>query len=101
MATKTLSKDYWYFYLTLIGSRIIGALHRYLISVGVLKEENSHLHSYIMMGVAHCVHSYGYFMQPYILKDDMYGLYEKMSALTFEEQKWHISAMTYNHRRLS
>jgi hypothetical protein len=37
VATKTLSKDYWYFYLTIIGSRIIGALHKYLISAGVLK----------------------------------------------------------------
>ena len=31
VATKTLSKDYWYFYLTFIGSRIIGAFHKYLM----------------------------------------------------------------------
>lgn len=101
VATKTLNKDYWYFYLTLIGSRLIGALHRYLIARGVLREESSHWHSYVMMGVAHCVHSYGYFLHPYILKDDMYGLYEKMSALTPEEQKWHTSTLRYNHRRLT
>jgi hypothetical protein len=37
VASKTLNKDYWYFYLTFIGSRLIGALHKYLISVGILK----------------------------------------------------------------
>ena len=31
VATKTLSKEYWYFYLTFIGSRIIGAFHKYLM----------------------------------------------------------------------
>jgi len=31
VATKTLSKDYWYFYLTFIGSRLIGAVHKHLI----------------------------------------------------------------------
>lgn len=75
-------------------------MHKYLISLGVLKEENSHWHSYVMMGVAHCVHSYGYFLHPYILKDDMYGLYQKMSALSYEEQKWHLSVLRYHHRRL-
>ena len=35
-----------------------------------------------MMTFAHYVHSYGYFLHPFILKDDMYGLYQKMSALT-------------------
>ena len=35
-----------------------------------------------MMTVAHFVHSYGYFLHPFILRDDMYGLYLKMSALT-------------------
>jgi hypothetical protein len=31
VATKTLSRDYWYFYLTFIGSRLIGAAHKALI----------------------------------------------------------------------
>jgi hypothetical protein len=31
----------------------------------------------------------------------MYGLYEKMSALTLQEQKWHMSGLKYNHRRLT
>lgn len=100
VASKTLSKEYWYFYLTFIGSRLLGAFHKYLISRNILKEENSYLHSYLMMVVAHTVHSYGYFLHPYILKDDMYGLYLKMSALTPQEQKWHLSSLRYNNRRL-
>ncbi len=100
VASKTLSKEYWYFYLTFIGSRIIGAIHKYLISKGILSEENSYLHSYFMMTVAHLVHSYGYFLHPYILKDDMFGLYQKMSALTHNEKKWHLSTLRYNQRRM-
>jgi uncharacterized membrane protein AbrB (regulator of aidB expression) len=38
VATKTLSKDYWYFYLTFIGSRIIGALHKFLIEKEILNK---------------------------------------------------------------
>lgn len=57
------------------------------------------MHTYFMMAFAHSVHSYGYFFQPYILKDDMYGLYKKMSALTIKEQKWHLSSLNYGHRR--
>jgi len=53
-----------------------------------------------MMAIAHGVHSYGYFLHPYILKDDMYGLYLKMSALTPNEKKWHLSSLRYNQRRL-
>jgi hypothetical protein len=82
VATKTLSKDYWYFYLTFIGSRLIGAAHKSLMEKGVLSKENTHLHAWFMMGFAHTIHSIGYFLHPYILKEDMYGLYEKMSALT-------------------
>jgi hypothetical protein len=100
VASKTLNKDYWYFYLTFIGSRLIGAVHKYLIFKGILNEENSHWHSYFMMTVAHGIHSYGYFLHPFILRDDIYGLYMKMSALTPEEKKWHLSTLRYNHRRL-
>jgi len=82
VATKTLSKDYWYFYLTFIGSRLIGAAHKSLMERGILSKENTHLHAWFMMGFAHTIHSIGYFLHPYILKEDMYGLYEKMSALT-------------------
>ena len=52
-----------------------------------------------MMAFAHGVHSYGYFLHPYILKNDMYGLYEKMSALTPNEKRWHLSALKYTARR--
>ena len=45
VATKTLSRDYWYFYLTFIGSRLIGAVHKSLIEKGVLSKENTHLHA--------------------------------------------------------
>ena len=38
VATKTLSRDYWYFYLTFIGSRLIGAAHKSLIEKGYLKK---------------------------------------------------------------
>lgn len=100
VASKTLSKEYWYFYLTFLGSRLIGALHKILIAKNILKEEHSALHSYAMMTFAHIIHSYGYFLHPYILNDDMYGLYRKMSALTPREQRWHLVTLRYNHRRL-
>jgi hypothetical protein len=100
VATKTLSKDYWYFYLTFIGSRLIGAVHKSLMEKGVLNKENTHLHAWFMMGFAHTVHSIGYFLYPYILKDDMYALYEKMSALTPKEKRWHHSSMTYAHNSM-
>jgi hypothetical protein len=50
-----------------------------------------------MMGFAHAVHSFGYFLHPYILKEDMYGLYEKMSALTPKEKRWHHAALVYSN----
>jgi hypothetical protein len=83
VATRVLSKDYWYFYLTLLGSRLLGSFHRQLIASRILNEENLHWHSYVMMTIAHFVHSYGYFLNPYILNQDMFGLYEKMSALGY------------------
>ena len=51
-----------------------------------------------MMAFDHTVHSLGYFLHPYILKEDMYGLYEKMSALTPKEKRWHKAALEYSHR---
>ena len=82
VASKTLDKEYWYIYLTIIGSRLIGAFHKILIAKGVLSEGNSHWHSYFMLMIAHAIHSYGYFFHPFFLENDMYGLYHKMSALT-------------------
>lgn len=93
VATKTLSKDYWYFYLTFIGSRLIGATHKALMEKGVLSRESTHWHAWAMMAFAHTIHSLGYFLHPYILKEDMYGLYEKMSALTPKEKRWHKAAL--------
>lgn len=100
VASKTLSRDYWYFYLTFIGSRLLGAGHKQLIECGVLSRENTHLHCWAMMGFAHAIHSFGYFLHPYILKEDMYGLYEKMSALTPKEKRWHHAALVYSQRGL-
>jgi hypothetical protein len=100
VASRTLDREYWYFYLTFIGSRVIGALHKYLIAKGTLKEENTHWHSFFMMAIAHGVHSTGYFLHPYMLRDDMYGLYLKMSASTPTERKWHLGFLKYKHRRI-
>ena len=36
VASKTLTTDYWYFYLTFLGSRVIGAGHKYLIQKEIL-----------------------------------------------------------------
>jgi hypothetical protein len=38
VASKTLSPKYWYLYLTFVGSRIIGAIHKYLLGKGYLKK---------------------------------------------------------------
>lgn len=53
-----------------------------------------------MMAFAHTVHSLGYFLHPYILKEDMYGLYEKMSALTHREKRWHHAGLVYSQRNV-
>lgn len=50
-------------------------------------------HFYVLFTFAHIVHSYGYFIEPDILKPDMYNLYEKMSVLTPSEKKWHLSSL--------
>ena len=57
-------------------------------------------HFYILFTFAHIVHSYGYFIEPDILKPDMYNLYEKMSVLTPSEKKWHLSSLEYSYRKL-
>jgi hypothetical protein len=98
VAYQTLSADYCYFYLTFIGSRLLGAVHGLLIERGTLKKENTHLHAWAMMAFAHSVHSVGYFLYPYILKEDVYGLYEKMSALTPKEKRWHHAGLTNRYR---
>lgn len=95
VGTKTLSKDYWYLFLMFVGSRIIGVVHKLLIENGYLEERNRHWHSFFMFFVAHSTHSIGYFMQPYLLKDDMYNLYERMSTLTLQEKKWHLTSLKY------
>lgn len=100
VASKTLSKDYWYFYLCLIGSRLIGVIHKRLISIGWLKEENTHLHSYAMMTLAHGIHMYGYFLHPFILKNDVNSLYNKMSVLTVDDQKTTQAYRRYFYRRI-
>ena len=97
---KTLNKKYWYILLMFMASRVAAAIHQILIQKKVLKEENVNLHYYLLFTFAHIVHSYGYFIEPDILRPDMYNLYEKMSVLTTPEKKWHLSSLEYTHRTL-
>lgn len=57
------------------------------------------MHSYAMMGAAHAIHYYGYLGQPYLLKDDVFSLYDKMSVQTKAEQKVNSHNLRYFFRR--
>lgn len=82
VGTKTLNKDFWYVLLMFIASRIIGAIHQSLIQSGHLDHNRKQFHYFVLFFLTNIVHCYGYFIEPDILKPDMYNLYERMSVLT-------------------
>ena len=100
VGTLTLNKSYWYLLLMFLASRIIGAIYQALIQKKILDSENSQFHYYILFVIANMVHCYGYFIEADILKPDVYNLYERMSSLTPNEQKWHRSSLKYCKRTL-
>ncbi len=75
VGTKTLHKDYWYLLLMFIGSRVLGSGYQSLLQKKYLDEKNNSFHYYFMFLIAHATHSYAYFIEPDILKPDMYNLY--------------------------
>lgn len=98
--TLTLNKNYWYVLLMFIASRIVGAIHQSLIQSGHLSEQNSQYHYFFLFFVTNIVHCYGYFIEPDILKPDMYNLYERMSVLTPNEKRWHMASLIFKKRDL-
>ena len=68
--------------LMFVASRIWGALYQYMLQRKFLDSKNSHLHYYFMFAFANSVNSYGYFIEPDIIKSDMYNLYDRMAMLT-------------------
>ena len=82
IGTKTLNKNYWYIMLMFVASRIWGAFYQYLLQNKYLDNKYSHLHYYLMFTFANSINSYGYFIEPDILKSDMYNLYDRMAMLT-------------------
>ncbi len=100
VGVMTLDKGYWYILIMFMASRILSALHRILMEKNILSQDRINWHYYILFTFAHIVHSYGYFIEPDILKSDMYNLYEKMSVLTPSEKKWHLSSLEYTYKKL-
>lgn len=78
----TLNKDYWYILLMFVGSRVIGAFYNLCLKKEILNRQNINLHNYILFVIANAINSYGYFVEPDILKPDMFNLYDKMAILT-------------------
>lgn len=95
VGTLTLNKGYWYMLLMFVASRIIGAVYQALVQNRVLDPQNSSFHYYILFVISNMVNCYGYFIEADILKPDVYNLYEKMSALTPNEKRWHRSSLRY------
>lgn len=82
VGTLTLNKNYWYVLLMFIASRIVGAIHQSLIQAGYLDANHNQFHYFVLFFLTNIVHCYGYFIEPDILKPDVYNLYERMSVLT-------------------
>ena len=82
VGTKTLNKNYWYIMLMFVASRIWGAIYQFLLQRKLLDSKRSHIHYYVMFAFANSVNSYGYFIEPDILKSDMYNLYDRMAMLS-------------------
>lgn len=100
VGTITLNKNYWYILLMFISSRIIGAIHQYMLQTGILNPEHSHFHYYLFFAFSNIFHAYGYFIEPDILKPDVYNLYERMAVLTPNEKRWHLSSLNYKKKQL-
>lgn len=83
-----------------VASRIWGAFYRYLVAEKYLDDKNSQYHYYLMFVVANAINSYGYFIEPDILKSDMYNLYDRMAVLTPNEKKWIRSSYVYTMKNL-
>lgn len=99
VGSKTLNKGYWYIFLMFVASRIISSFHQILMKEGYLNPNRSHFHVFTLFTFANILHSEGYFMEPDILNPDMYKLYERMSVLTPNEQRWHLSSLKYHQTK--
>ena len=82
VGSLTLDKNYWYILLMFVASRILSAIHQYLMQTNILDPTNNHFHYFVLFLFSNIVHCYGYFIEPDILKPDVYNLYERMSVLT-------------------
>lgn len=95
VGSRTLNKDYWYILLMFVASRIISSVHQSLMQSGILNPAHKHFHYFLLFLFSNFVHGYGYFIEPDILKPDIYNLYERMSVLTPNEKRWHLSSLVY------
>ena len=82
VGSLTLNKNYWYILLMFVASRILSAIHQYLMQTNILDPTNNHFHYFVLFLFSNIVHCYGYFIEPDILRPDVYNLYERMSVLT-------------------
>ena len=100
VGSVTLDKNYWYILLMFVASRIISSYHQILTKKGYLSSNRNNFHYFMLFMFGNIVHGYGYFIEPDILKPDIYKLYERMSVLTPYEKRWHLSSFIYQQKQL-
>ena len=100
VGSLTLDKNYWYILLMFVASRILSAIHQYLMQTNILDPTNNHFHYFVLFLFSNIVHCYGYFIEPDILRPDVYNLYERMSVLTPNEKRWHLSSLIFKQQDL-
>lgn len=100
VGSLTLNKNYWYILLMFVASRILSAIHQYLMQTNILDPNNNHFHYFVLFLFSNIVHCYGYFIEPDILRPDVYNLYERMSVLTPNEKRWHLSSLIFKQQDL-
>lgn len=100
LSMSLLKHSQWYLVLSLIGARIVESLYRIAISRGILKEENSNLHFYVMFAIGNLINAYGFFVEGDIIEGDMEGLYSRMAALDSKENMWLRSSLIFKKTQM-
>ena len=90
-----LKHSQWYLVLSLLAARIVDALYRIAIARGILKEENSNIHFYVMFALGNMINAYGFFIEGDLVESDMKSLYTRMAALDPKENQWLRSSLAY------
>jgi hypothetical protein len=85
---KFLPKRHWHLVLALLGARIIDCLHSVACEKGYLSSDRKSLHIYLMFVLGNFFNCYGYFIEPDIISNDIFRLWERMANLGWREKAW-------------